>query len=86
MLKDNIKSARKSKGLSQEELAIKLNVVRVSYWCCCNKNLKELRNYYKFLPSYWSKLKDLQSKTNRPMKYNKYTVFDLEEKFSNEDI
>lgn len=34
MLKENIKSLRKSKGLSQEELAIKLNVVRqtVSKW------------------------------------------------------
>ena len=34
MLKDNIRSIRKSKGLSQEELAIKLNVVRqtVSKW------------------------------------------------------
>ena len=28
MLKDNIKSIRKAKGLSQEELAVKLNVVR----------------------------------------------------------
>lgn len=34
MIKENIKSIRKSKGLSQEELAIKLNVVRqtVSKW------------------------------------------------------
>ena len=34
MLKENIKSLRKSKGLSQEELAIKLNVVRqtISKW------------------------------------------------------
>lgn len=34
MLKENIKSLRKQKGLSQEELAIKLNVVRqtVSKW------------------------------------------------------
>ena len=34
MLKDNLKSVRKSKGLSQEELAIKLNVVRqtISKW------------------------------------------------------
>lgn len=34
MLKDNIKNLRKGKGLSQEELAIKLNVVRqtVSKW------------------------------------------------------
>ena len=34
MLKENIKSIRKSRGLSQEELAIKLNVVRqtISKW------------------------------------------------------
>lgn len=34
MLKENIKQVRKSRGLSQEELAIKLNVVRqtVSKW------------------------------------------------------
>ena len=34
MLNENIKATRKSKGLSQEELAIKLNVVRqtISKW------------------------------------------------------
>lgn len=34
MLNENIKRIRKAKGLSQEELAIKLNVVRqtVSKW------------------------------------------------------
>ena len=34
MLSKNIKTARKSKGLSQEELAVKLNVVRqtISKW------------------------------------------------------
>ena len=34
MLKDNLKTLRKQKGLSQEELAIKLNVVRqtISKW------------------------------------------------------
>lgn len=34
MLSENIKAIRKSKGLSQEELAIKLNVVRqtISKW------------------------------------------------------
>ncbi len=34
MLNENIKTLRKTKGLSQEELAIKLNVVRqtISKW------------------------------------------------------
>ena len=34
MLSENIKTLRKSKGLSQQELAVKLNVVRqtVSKW------------------------------------------------------
>ena len=34
MLNENMKSIRKSKGLSQEELAVKLNVVRqtISKW------------------------------------------------------
>lgn len=34
MLNENLKSLRKSKGLSQQELAVKLNVVRqtVSKW------------------------------------------------------
>lgn len=59
---------------------------RVSCWCCANKNLKELKNYFLYLPTYWNKLKELQSKTDRPMKYNKYSVFDLEEKFKSEVI
>ena len=35
MLSENIKAIRKSKGLSQEELAVRLNVVRqtISKWC-----------------------------------------------------
>ena len=57
---------------------------RVSCWCCANKNLKELKNYYLYLPKYWQKLKDLQSRTDRPFKNNKYTIFDLEEKFKKE--
>jgi 3'-phosphoadenosine 5'-phosphosulfate sulfotransferase (PAPS reductase)/FAD synthetase len=58
---------------------------RVSCWCCKNKNLKELRNYYKHLPNYWEKLKELQSKTQRPFKTGK-TVFELEEKFKLEEM
>lgn len=58
---------------------------RVSCWCCANKNLKELRAYYKHLPKYWNKLKELQSKTDRPFKNNKTTIFDLEERFKCEE-
>lgn len=75
-----------NKGLNWEENGIELYSIldRVSCWCCANKNLKELENYYKYLPEYWEKLKGLQTKTNRPMKYNKYTVFDIENKLKEE--
>ena len=61
---------------------------RVSCWCCCNKNKKELRNIWKHLPEYWERLKVLQSKIDRPMKkfcnkkYGNYgNVFDMEKVF-----
>lgn len=64
---------------------------RVSCWCCRNKNLKELKNYYLYLPKYWKKLKELQLKTEMPFykgKTKKYpngrTIFDLEECFKSE--
>lgn len=53
---------------------------RVSCWCCRNKNLDELRNYYSYLPEYWQKLKDYQSRTNMPFKSG-YTVLQLEKRF-----
>lgn len=56
---------------------------RVSCWCCANKNLKELKNIYLYLPQYWDKLKYLQSRTERPMKPSG-DVFALEKRFSNE--
>lgn len=58
-----------NKGYNWNEDGIELYSIldRVSCWCCCNKNLKELENYYKYLPKYWNKLKELQSKTDRPM-------------------
>lgn len=76
-----------SKGYSWEEDGIDLYSIldRVSCWCCANKNLKELRAYYKYLPTYWDKLKELQSKTERPFRNNKESIFDLEERFKNED-
>lgn len=56
---------------------------RVSCWCCANKNLKELRNYYKFLPEYWEKLKRLQERTDRPFKKSG-SIFELEKRFEKE--
>lgn len=41
---------------------------RVSCWCCANKNLKELKNIYQYLPQYWEKLSRLQRKIDRPFK------------------
>lgn len=67
---------------------------RVSCWCCCNKNRKELKNIYIFLPDYWERLKDLQRKIARPMKKYKNkaygekagNVFALEKQFKDEVI
>ena len=62
---------------------------RVSCWCCCNKNLRELRNIKKYLPEYWEKLKSLQKKIDRPFKgYYKgmpQGIFELEDKFNHEN-
>lgn len=61
---------------------------RVSCWCCTNKNLKELRNIYKYLPQYWQRLKDMQSKIDRPFKGfykgNPVGIFELERRFESE--
>lgn len=57
---------------------------RVSCWCCSNKNLKELRNYYLHLPEYWQSLKDYQSRTDRSFRRDGKTIFDLEERFKKE--
>lgn len=75
-----------SKGYNWEEDGIELYSVldRVSCWCCRNKNLKELKNIYRFLPKYWERLKELQSKIDIPFYKSKYTIFDLEERFKKE--
>lgn len=57
---------------------------RVSCWCCANKNLKELRNIYIHLPEYWARLKEIQSRTDRPMKGAGKSIFDLEKRFAAE--
>ena len=75
-----------NKGYDWKENGVRLYSIldRVSCWCCANKNLKELKNYYLYLPKYWEKLKELQKQTDRPFKNNKYSIFDLEEKFKRE--
>jgi hypothetical protein len=61
---------------------------RVSCWCCANKNLWELYNMWYYLPNYWERLKQMQSRIEMPMKNfknNKFgeygNVFDLEKVF-----
>lgn len=74
-------------GFQWIEQGIKLYDIldRVSCWCCCNKNLKELRNIYHYLPEYWGALKKLQSKIERPFKGfykgNPVGIFELEDRF-----
>lgn len=78
-------------GFRWEENGVELYKVlqRVSCWCCCNKNLRELKNIYKYLPDYWERLKNLQSQLERPMK-GFYTdgrpkgIFELEKRFERE--
>lgn len=57
---------------------------RVSCKYCKNKNLKELRNIYHFMPEVWQELKDLQDKVQMPYKGNK-TIHDIETRFITED-
>ncbi|MCD7932572.1 MAG: phosphoadenosine phosphosulfate reductase family protein [Tannerellaceae bacterium] len=71
-------------GFTWEENGVRLYDIldRVSCWCCGNKNLKELYNYYLYLPVYWNKLKESQSKTDRPFRRDSgKTIFQLEEEF-----
>ena len=80
-------------GFSWDENGVDLYDVldRVSCWCCCNKNRKELKNIYLYLPDYWEKLKYLQSRLDRPMKrfcnkkHGEYgNLFDMEKVFEYE--
>lgn len=58
---------------------------RVSCKYCKNKNLKELRNIYHFMPEVWQELKELQDKIQMPFKDNK-TIHDIEARFVTEDM
>lgn len=70
-------------GYSWNENGVELYDIldRVSCWCCKNKNLKELKNIYLYLPEYWQRLRGLQSRIDTPMKGDGKSVFDLEERF-----
>ena len=80
------------RGFFWEENGVRLYDVldRVSCWCCKNKNRKELKSIYQFLPQYWEKLKELQAQIPMPMKaYSRKgipygNVFDLERVFESE--
>lgn len=75
-----------NKGYNWNEDGVELYSIldRVSCWCCCNKNLKELKNMYVHLPRYWNMLKGIQSRIDRPMKGEGKSVFQLEERFKSE--
>ena len=73
------------KGYDWKENGIPLYEIldRVSCFCCGNKNLKELFNIYRYLPEYWTKLLELQSKTERPFRRKSGdTLFDLDVRFA----
>ena len=80
------------RGFFWEENGIRLYDIldRVSCWCCKNKNRKELKAIYQYLPQYWSWLKELQAQIPAPMKpYRRNgipygNVFALEKVFAQE--
>ena len=44
---------------------------------------EELENIFRFLPKYWERLKEMQSRLKEPMKGKGKSVFDLEIRFQN---
>lgn len=75
-----------SHGWNWEENGVEFYSIldRVSCWCCRNKNLKELKNIYLYLPEYWQKLRGLQSRIATPFKGQGKSIFELEERFKTE--
>lgn len=73
-------------GFNWNENGVKLYSIldRVSCWCCQNKNLKELKNIYFYLPEYWERLRGLQSRIDKPFKGPGKSIFDLEKRFKEE--
>lgn len=60
---------------------------RLSCWCCRNKNLSELYNIYRYFPSIWQQLKDLQAQMPEwPFYKGKEDIEDLEIRFMKKDL
>ena len=83
--KDCLEYCRKH-GIYWNEDGVELYDIldRVSCWMCQNKNLKELKNMYLYLPKYWLMLKGLQSRIDEPFKGEGKSIFDLEKRFKRE--
>ena len=75
-----------SQGFDWNENGVELYSIldRVSCWCCKNKNLRELKGMYMYLPEYWERLKEIQARLPAPMKGEGKGVFDLEKRFVSE--
>lgn len=73
-------------GWNWNENGIELYSVldRVSCYICQNKNLRELKNIYMYLPEYWQRLRGFQSRIDTPFKGPGKSIFDLEERFKRE--
>lgn len=73
-------------GWNWDENGIELYSVldRVSCYICQNKNLRELKNIYMYLPEYWQRLRGFQSRIDTPFKGQGKSIFDLEERFKRE--
>lgn len=75
-----------NRGWNWEENGVELYDIldRVSCYICQNKNLKELKNIYRYLPEYWQRLRGFQSRIDTPFKGKGKSIFDLEERFKKE--
>lgn len=59
---------------------------RVSCQHCQQKNIKELANIRKYLPELWQEFKDWQNEIPYPYRSDGCTVFDLDERFAQDDM
>ena len=77
----------RERGFSWDEDGVDLYEIldRVSCWCCRNKNMRELKAIYKYLPKYWGRLRGLEYRLGEPMKGSGRSLSDLEKAFEEDD-